>query len=149
MPEHLDRQELAIFRDMVHRHARDKLAPMARQIDEAAEFPWKVLELFKENELLGLMFPEEFGGAGAPLMATVIAIAGGGALLRQLGFGAQCQLLGRRAHHRRRHQGAEGGVSSRYGPGQDPGLLCPDRAQLRVGCGLHHHQGQGGRRRLW
>lgn len=74
MPEVLSREELTIFRDNVARLARERLAPMAQEIDESQEFPWQVLELFQENELLGLAFPQEFGGADASLVAIVTAI---------------------------------------------------------------------------
>ncbi|MFH2126570.1 MAG: acyl-CoA dehydrogenase family protein, partial [Pseudomonadota bacterium] len=74
MPNQLSREELAAFRASVNRLAKEKLAPMAEEIDEKGEFPWQVLELFRDNDLLGLQFPEEYGGSAAPILATVIAV---------------------------------------------------------------------------
>ncbi len=74
MPNQLDPEELAMFRDTVHRLAKKELAPLAERIDEDGEFPWQVLDIFRRNDLLGLQFPEEYGGSGAPIMATVIAV---------------------------------------------------------------------------
>ncbi|MEW5913470.1 MAG: acyl-CoA dehydrogenase family protein [Thermodesulfobacteriota bacterium] len=74
MPNQLSQQELASFRETVHRLAKEKLAPLAERIDEEGEFPWQVLELFRDNDLLGLQFPEEYGGSAAPILATVIAV---------------------------------------------------------------------------
>lgn len=74
MPNQLSPEELTAFRETVHRLAKEKLAPLAEQIDEEEKFPWQVLELFRENDLLGLQFPEEYGGSAAPILATVIAI---------------------------------------------------------------------------
>ena len=74
MPKRLDQEELTIVRNTIAKLARERLGPLTQEIDERQEFPWQVPEKFKENELLGLMFLEEFGGSEAPLMATVIAV---------------------------------------------------------------------------
>ncbi|MBU4276118.1 MAG: acyl-CoA dehydrogenase family protein [Proteobacteria bacterium] len=74
MPNQLSQEELAAFRASVNRLAKEKLAPMAEEIDEKGEFPWQVLELFRDNDLLGLQFPEQYGGSAAPILATVIAV---------------------------------------------------------------------------
>lgn len=74
MPNQLSQEELAAFRASVNRLAKEKLAPVAEEIDEKGEFPWQVLELFRDNDLLGLQFPEEYGGSAAPILATVIAV---------------------------------------------------------------------------
>ena len=44
--------------------ARERIAPRAAEIDKSAEFPWDVVELFRENDLFGVMFDEEHGGVG-------------------------------------------------------------------------------------
>jgi alkylation response protein AidB-like acyl-CoA dehydrogenase len=62
------------FRDMVARPTRDKVAPYAAEIDRTSEPPIKAFEAFKENGLLGLPFPEEFGGQDGDMMTQVIAI---------------------------------------------------------------------------
>ena len=74
MSNQLSQEELDAFRASVSRLAKEKLAPQAEQIDEKDEFPWQVLELFRDNDLLGLQFPEEYGGSAAPIVATVIAV---------------------------------------------------------------------------
>src|SRR4249919_2731978 len=62
------------IRDLVRTLARERIAPRAAEIDHTAEFPWDVVELFRENGLFGLMFAEEFGGAAAGALATLVAI---------------------------------------------------------------------------
>jgi alkylation response protein AidB-like acyl-CoA dehydrogenase len=62
------------IRDLVQALARERIAPRAAEIDHTAEFPWDVVELFRENGLFGLMFAEEYGGAGAGALATLVAI---------------------------------------------------------------------------
>ncbi len=62
------------FRDTVRRIARDKIAPLAVDLDKTGGPPEAQFEIFRENELLGLGLPEEYGGGGGDLMAQVIAV---------------------------------------------------------------------------
>jgi alkylation response protein AidB-like acyl-CoA dehydrogenase len=61
-------------RELVRTLAREQIAPRAAEIDKSAEFPWDVVELFRENGLFGLMFDEEYGGVGASALLTLVAI---------------------------------------------------------------------------
>jgi alkylation response protein AidB-like acyl-CoA dehydrogenase len=61
-------------RELVRTLARERIAPRAAEIDKSAEFPWDVVELFRENGLFGLMFEEEHGGVGASALLTLVAI---------------------------------------------------------------------------
>jgi alkylation response protein AidB-like acyl-CoA dehydrogenase len=54
--------------------ARERIAPRVAEIDKTAEFPWDVVELYRENGLFGLMFDEEHGGVGASALMTLVAI---------------------------------------------------------------------------
>jgi alkylation response protein AidB-like acyl-CoA dehydrogenase len=62
------------IRDLVRTLARERIAPRAAEIDKSAEFPWDVVELFRENGLFGLMFDEDHGGVGASALMTLVAI---------------------------------------------------------------------------
>ena len=62
------------IRGLVRTLARERIEPRAAEIDKTAEFPWDVVELFRENGLFGLMFDEEHGGVGASALMTVVAI---------------------------------------------------------------------------
>jgi alkylation response protein AidB-like acyl-CoA dehydrogenase len=62
------------IRDLVRDLSRERIAPRAAEIDKTAEFPWDVVELFREHELFGVMFDEEYGGAGASALMTLVAI---------------------------------------------------------------------------
>ena len=44
--------------------SRERVAPRAAEIDESHEFPWDIVELFREHEIFGLLFAEEHGGSG-------------------------------------------------------------------------------------
>ncbi|MGB2952172.1 MAG: acyl-CoA dehydrogenase family protein [Gaiellaceae bacterium] len=62
------------IRDLIRTLARERIAPRAAEIDKSAEFPWDVVELFREHEVFGLLFDEEHGGAGASALMTLVAI---------------------------------------------------------------------------
>ena len=52
------------LRELVRLLARERIAPRAQEIDESHEFPWDVVELFRDNDIFGLFFDEQYGGAG-------------------------------------------------------------------------------------
>jgi len=62
------------IRDLVRTLARDRIAPRAAEIDESHEFPWDVVELFREHELFGLFVDERYGGTGTGTLLSLVAI---------------------------------------------------------------------------
>jgi alkylation response protein AidB-like acyl-CoA dehydrogenase len=66
-------QHVAV-RDMVRAFARDEVAPVARELDAAGEFPWETVKRMAELGLLGVPWPESLGGAGLDLLSYVIVI---------------------------------------------------------------------------
>jgi alkylation response protein AidB-like acyl-CoA dehydrogenase len=62
------------LRDLVRTLARERIAPRAAEIDESHEFPWDVVELFRENDIFGLFFEERYGGLGTGTLLGLIAI---------------------------------------------------------------------------
>ncbi len=54
--------------------ARERIAPRAAEIDKSGEFPWDIVELYRENDVFGILFDEEHGGIGESLLTTVVAI---------------------------------------------------------------------------
>ena len=67
-------EEQREIRDLVRQLARERIAPRAAEIDESHEFPWDVVELFRENDLFGLFFGEEYGGLGTGTLLSLVAI---------------------------------------------------------------------------
>jgi alkylation response protein AidB-like acyl-CoA dehydrogenase len=74
MPQDPLSDEQREIRDLVRELARDRIAPRAAEIDKSAEFPWDIVELYREHELFGIMFDEEHGGLGASALMTLVAI---------------------------------------------------------------------------
>jgi alkylation response protein AidB-like acyl-CoA dehydrogenase len=62
------------IRELVRTLARERIAPRAAEIDESHEFPWDVVELYREHEIFGLFFDEEHGGSGTGTLLSLIAI---------------------------------------------------------------------------
>ena len=54
--------------------ARERIAPRAAEIDASHEFPWDVVELFRDQGIFGLLFDEEHGGTGTGTLLALIAI---------------------------------------------------------------------------
>src|ERR671927_1429857 len=65
------------FRDAIRQIVRERVAPRAAEIDAQAEYPWDVRRLFAEHDLLGLPFPEEYGGTGTGTLMLNVAIEEG------------------------------------------------------------------------
>ena len=61
-------------RDLVRTLARERIAPRAAEIDASHEFPWDVVELFREHGIFGLFFDEEVGGTGTGVLLSLVAI---------------------------------------------------------------------------
>jgi len=67
-------EEQREIRDHLRTLARERIAPRAHDIDKSAEFPWDVVELYRENDIFGVMFDEAYGGLGASALMTLVAI---------------------------------------------------------------------------
>ena len=76
----LDEEKMMI--DMVRDLAREKVAPRAAEIDAQGEFPWDMKELLAEQDILGMPFPEEYGGLGSSELSILMVIEELGQRLR-------------------------------------------------------------------
>ncbi len=67
-------QEFADFRETIRKMVVERVAPRAQEIDETAEYPRDVRELFASHDLLGLPFDTEHGGTGTGTLMLNIAV---------------------------------------------------------------------------
>jgi len=67
-------EEIEALRDMVHKFAQERIAPMAAEIDTSNDFPSELWEEMGALGLHGITVPEEDGGAGMGYLAHCVAV---------------------------------------------------------------------------
>ncbi len=67
-------EDIEALRDMVHRWAQERVAPMAAQIDADNAFPPELWCEMGELGLLGVTVPESYGGAGMGYLAHTVVV---------------------------------------------------------------------------
>ena len=67
-------KEQEMIRDMVRDFAQNVIKPRAIEIDKKAEFPKDIFDQMGELGLLGLPFPEEYGGSNADTISYALAV---------------------------------------------------------------------------
>jgi len=66
--------EQQMIRAMAAEFAHEHVAPIASEIDRDARFPHETVKRMGELGLLGIMVPEQWGGAGADAVSYVVAL---------------------------------------------------------------------------
>ena len=67
-------EEQAAIRDTCREFAEQEIKPLAEEMDATGAFPYALIRKMGELGLLGLPFPEEYGGAGADFLSYCLAI---------------------------------------------------------------------------
>ena len=67
-------EEQRLVRDMVRDFADKEISPRAAQVDKTEEFPAENLRQMAELGLLGLPYPEKYGGGGGDYLSYAIAV---------------------------------------------------------------------------
>ncbi len=62
------------LRELVRTLVADKIAPRAAEVDASGEFPWDVVQVLRDHDILALPFEERYGGLGMGSLMTVVAI---------------------------------------------------------------------------
>ncbi len=66
--------EQELIRDTVRTFARDRVQPVAAELDLTGTFPYDIVSELGELGLMGLPIPEQYGGAGGGTLAYAIAV---------------------------------------------------------------------------
>ena len=66
--------EQRLLRDTVRDFARQEIAPIAEELDRTKSFPYELVAKMGELGLMGIPFPEEYGGGGADTLAYALAV---------------------------------------------------------------------------
>src|SRR5215217_1669946 len=67
-------QEFLDFQETIRKIVVERVAPRAAEIDEKAEYPRDLRELFAQHDLFGLPFDTEHGGTGTGTLMLNIAV---------------------------------------------------------------------------
>ncbi|MDH4345636.1 MAG: acyl-CoA dehydrogenase family protein, partial [Thermoleophilia bacterium] len=67
-PEH------ELIRETVRAFARERVAPVAEELDRESRFPYELVAEMAELGLMGIPFPEELGGGGGDTLSYAIAV---------------------------------------------------------------------------
>ncbi len=117
-------EEHKLIRDTTRRIARERIAPRAAEIDETEEYPEDIFQVYREAGLLGLSIPQEYGGAGAGVLALCLAVeeaakycCASGLILLLSGLSTQPILIGGTEEQKR-------GFPGRVATGECKGAFC-------------------------
>jgi len=66
--------EQRLLRDTVRDFARNEVAPAAEELDRTKSFPYEIVAKMGELGLMGIPFPEEYGGGGADTLSYALAV---------------------------------------------------------------------------
>jgi len=66
--------EQRLLRDTVRDFARQEVAPVAEELDRTKAFPYAIVAKLGALGLMGIPFPEEYGGGGADTLSYVLAV---------------------------------------------------------------------------
>ncbi len=66
--------EQKLLRDTVRDFARAEVAPVAEELDRTKSFPYEIVAKLGGLGLMGIPFPQEYGGGGADTLSYVLAV---------------------------------------------------------------------------
>jgi short/branched chain acyl-CoA dehydrogenase len=66
--------EQMLLRDTVRDFARQRVAPVAEELDRTKQFPYEIVAELGELGLMGIPFPGEYGGGGADTLSYALAV---------------------------------------------------------------------------
>ena len=67
-------EEHELIRRTVREFARDRIAPLAEELDREHRFPYELVAEMAELGLMGIPIPEDWGGAGGDTLSYAIAV---------------------------------------------------------------------------
>lgn len=68
------KQEHYLLKQMLKEFTEKEVAPLAAEIDEQERFPVETVQKMKESGILGIPFPEKYGGEGGDYMGYILAV---------------------------------------------------------------------------
>jgi short-chain 2-methylacyl-CoA dehydrogenase len=66
--------EQKLLRETVRDFARQEVKPVAEELDRTKSFPYEIVAKMGELGLMGIPFPEEYGGGGTDTLSYALAV---------------------------------------------------------------------------
>jgi len=66
--------DVRLLRSTVREFAEQEIAPVAAELDRTHSFPYQIVRRLGELDLMGIPFPERYGGAGGSSLAYAVAV---------------------------------------------------------------------------
>ncbi|MFH1625053.1 MAG: acyl-CoA dehydrogenase family protein [Pseudomonadota bacterium] len=63
-----------MIKELARQIADEKIMPVRAELDEKEEFPWEIIKILADSDLLGLCYPEEYGGLGGGTFENCLAV---------------------------------------------------------------------------
>src|SRR5436305_5196664 len=63
-----------LLRNTVREFAQQEIAPVAEELDRTKSFPYEIVRRLGELDLMGIPFPEQYGGAGGDSLAYALTV---------------------------------------------------------------------------
>lgn len=67
-------REQQMIKKMLKGFAENEIAPISAEIDEKAEYPYETIAKLAELGVMGMPFPESYGGAGTDYLTYIMAV---------------------------------------------------------------------------
>ena len=67
-------EDQKMMKDLAARIAREKIAPIAAELDETGEFPWEVVKTMAQSDLFRVFIPTEYDGLGGGIFEMCLVV---------------------------------------------------------------------------
>ena len=63
-----------MIKDLAAQIAREKIAPIAAELDESGEFPWEIVKTLAQSDLFRVFIPTEYEGLGGGMFEMCLVV---------------------------------------------------------------------------
>ncbi len=67
-------EEQHMIRDLARQIAEEKVVPVRAELDEKSEYPWEIIKVLAQSDMIGLFIPEEYGGLGKGCLELCLVV---------------------------------------------------------------------------
>ncbi len=67
-------EEQQMVRDLARQIAEEKVVPVRAELDEKSEYPWEIIKVLAQSDMIGLFIPEEYGGLGKGCLELCLVV---------------------------------------------------------------------------